>query len=74
MSSEVLFCHGLNLYAKDTGSSALANYIANIKDFPALTGKLTYDPKTHNPVNKPAVIETVKGGKFVLLKRFEVSN
>jgi branched-chain amino acid transport system substrate-binding protein len=59
---------------KGTDSTALADYIANIKDFPALTGKLTYDPKTHNPVNKPAVIETIKNGKFVLLKRFEVSN
>jgi branched-chain amino acid transport system substrate-binding protein len=35
-----------------------------------LTGKLSVDPKTHNPLNKPAVIQQVKGSKFVYVKTF----
>lgn len=74
LSSGVLFYHGLILNAEGTDSTAVANYIANLKDFPVSAGKLTYDPKTHNLVHKPAVLETIKGGKFVLLRRFKVSN
>lgn len=49
---------------KSTDTTTIANWIANCKDVQVLTGKLTMDPKTHNPVGKPAVIETVKDGKF----------
>ena len=37
-------------------------------DVPVLTGKLTMDPATHNPVGKPAVIEKVEGGQFVFVQ------
>lgn len=43
----------------------IAEQLEKTKDLPVLTGKLTIDPKTHNPLNKPAVIQEVKGGKFV---------
>lgn len=51
-----------------TDSTALAEWLATCKDVPVLTGKLTIDPATHNPIGKPAVIETVKDGKFVFHK------
>jgi branched-chain amino acid transport system substrate-binding protein len=43
----------------------IAEQLEKTKDLPVLTGKLTIDPKTHNPLNKPAVMQEVKGGKFV---------
>lgn len=49
---------------QSTDPTTLANWIANCKDVQVLTGKLTVDPATHNPIGKPAVIETVKDGKF----------
>ena len=42
--------------------------VANCQDVPVLTGKLTMDPATHNPVGKPAVIEKVEGGQFVFVQ------
>jgi branched-chain amino acid transport system substrate-binding protein len=43
----------------------IAEQLEKTTDLPVLTGKLTIDPKTHNPLNKPAVMQEVKGGKFV---------
>jgi len=40
------------------------------KDLPVLTGKLTIDPLTHNPLNKPAVIQEIKDGKFIFKAKF----
>jgi branched-chain amino acid transport system substrate-binding protein len=40
------------------------------KDLPALTGKLSIDPATHNPLNKPAVIQEVKGGQIVFRTKY----
>jgi branched-chain amino acid transport system substrate-binding protein len=37
--------------------------IRHTKDLEAVTGVLTIDPKTGNPVNKPAVIEKIVDGK-----------
>ena len=42
--------------------------LEQLKDVPVLTGKLTMDPITHNPVNKPCVVETVKGGQIKFVK------
>ena len=50
---------------ESTDSTVLAQWLENCKDVQVLTGKLTIDPATHNPVGKPAVIETVKDGQFV---------
>ena len=35
---------------------------------PVLTGKFSMDPITHNPINKPCVIEAIKGGKITFVK------
>jgi branched-chain amino acid transport system substrate-binding protein len=35
-----------------------------------LTGILSIDPASHNPLNKPAVIQQAKGGKFIYVKTF----
>ncbi len=55
---------------KSTDSTTLAEYMSNMKDVQVLTGKLTMDPKTHNPIDKPAVIETVKNGEFTFYESF----
>jgi len=39
------------------------NAIRHTKNLEAVTGTLTIDPKTGNPVNKPAVIEKIVNGK-----------
>ncbi|GAX88375.1 branched-chain amino acid transport system substrate-binding protein [Lebetimonas natsushimae] len=41
------------------------NAIRHTKNLEAVTGKLTIDPKTGNPVNKPAVVEQIVDGKTV---------
>ena len=43
----------------------ITEQLVKIKDLQVLTGKLTIDPATHNPLNKPAVIQEIKGGKFI---------
>ena len=43
----------------------ITEQLIKTKDLPVLTGKLTMDPLTHNPLNKPAVIQEIKDGKFV---------
>jgi branched-chain amino acid transport system substrate-binding protein len=53
-----------------TDSTKIRDAMEQTKDLQVLTGKLTIDPKTHNPLNKPAVIQQVKGGKFVYVKTF----
>jgi branched-chain amino acid transport system substrate-binding protein len=39
--------------------------LRNTKNLEAVTGYLTIDPKTGNPVNKPAVVEEIVDGKVV---------
>ncbi len=56
--------------AGSTDGTKLRDAMEQTKDLPVLTGKLTIDPKTHNPLNKPAVIQQTKGGKFVYVKTF----
>ncbi|MGB9867346.1 MAG: ABC transporter substrate-binding protein [Bacillota bacterium] len=43
--------------------------LENTKDLELVSGKITSDPKTHNPKDKDAVIITVKGGKFTFTER-----
>ncbi len=52
------------------GGEALAKALENTKDLQVLTGKFTMDPATHNPLNKPAVIQQAKDGKFIYVKTF----
>jgi len=56
--------------AGTTDGEKLKVAMEQTKDLQVLTGKLTIDPKTHNPLNKPAVIQETKGGKFVYVKTF----
>jgi len=51
-----------------TDSVAMAKHIENIKDLKVLTGNISFEPETHNPVGKSAVIETVKNGEFTFYK------
>lgn len=51
--------------ANSTEPAKIAEQLEKTKDLQVLTGKLTIDPETHNPLNKPAVMQEVKGGKFV---------
>lgn len=53
-----------------TDPAKIAEQLAKTKDLQVLTGKLTIDPNTHDPLNKPAVIQEVKGGKFVFKAKF----
>ena len=51
--------------ANSTDPVKITEQLVKIKDLQVLTGKLTIDPVTHNPLNKPAVIQEIKGGKFI---------
>ncbi|MDR3672206.1 MAG: ABC transporter substrate-binding protein [Holophaga sp.] len=53
------------------GSDDPARIIAaleHLRNVPVLTGKLSMDPITHNPINKPCVIEMIKGGQIRFVK------
>ncbi|NLT58230.1 MAG: ABC transporter substrate-binding protein [Clostridiales bacterium] len=54
--------------------AAIAEWIANCKDVPVLTGTLTFDPATHNPVGKAAVIERVEDGQFVFYQNISAKS
>jgi branched-chain amino acid transport system substrate-binding protein len=58
--------------AGSTDGEKLKAALENTKDLPVLTGKLTIDPATHNPLNKPATIQQVKvkDKKFIYVKTF----
>ena len=55
---------------KSTDSATIAAQLEKTKGLQVLTGKLTIDPATHNPLNKPAVIQEVKDGKFIMNTKF----
>lgn len=48
----------------------IAEQLEKTKDLPVLSGKLTIDPSTHDPLNKPAVIQEIKDGKFIFRAKF----
>lgn len=56
--------------AGTTDGPALADALENTSNLKVLTGMLTIDPTTHNPLNKPAVIQQVKDGKFVYVEKY----
>ena len=62
-------------YAMEQGNSAepdkLIQQLNKVVDAPVLTGKMTIDPKTHNPLNKPVVIMTVENSSFKFVDRVE---
>ena len=53
-----------------TDAAKIMTQLELTKDLPALTGKLTIDPATHNPLNKPAIIQEVKGGQIVFKTKY----
>jgi len=57
--------------AKSTEPAKIIDALEKLKNVPVLTGMLTIDPATHNPINKPCVVETVKNNKIRYLKRFD---
>jgi branched-chain amino acid transport system substrate-binding protein len=59
----------INLGKSAEPASIIAN-LEKLRDVPVLTGKLTIDPITHNPINKPCVVETVKNGQIKYYKTF----
>jgi len=52
------------------GGDALKAAMEATKDLQVLTGLLTMDPATHNPLNKPAVIQQAMDGLFKYVKTF----
>lgn len=56
--------------AGDTNGDKIKAALENIKDFKAVSGNTTIDPKTHNPI-KSAVILEVKDGKNVFKAKIE---
>lgn len=62
--------------AGSTDGAKLKEALETTKDLPVLTGMLTIDPATHNPLNKPATIQQVKvqEKKFIYVKTFVTSD
>lgn len=57
-----------------TGSpdpTAIKEALENMKDVQAFTSKLTIEPDTHNPHNKPVIIMQIKDGKWQIVKTYE---
>jgi len=52
--------------AGTTDGAKLRDAIAATKDFPGVTGKITLDAERN--ANKPAVVQTIGGGKFHFLE------
>jgi len=42
-----------------------------MKDVPVFTSKLTIEPDTHNPHNKPVIIMSIKDSKWNIEKTYE---
>ncbi|HHW03290.1 MAG TPA: ABC transporter substrate-binding protein [Thermoanaerobacterales bacterium] len=58
--------------AGTTDGPALIDALEKTKDLEVLTTKhFTMDPATHNPLNRPAIIQQVKDGKFVYVEKYE---
>ncbi|NPA11874.1 MAG: ABC transporter substrate-binding protein [Epsilonproteobacteria bacterium] len=56
-------CASKNFKTNTQFKQCVNNAIRHTKNLEAVTGYLTIDPKTGNPVNKPAVIEKIVNGK-----------
>jgi branched-chain amino acid transport system substrate-binding protein len=56
--------------AKSTEPAKIIAQMEKMKNVPVLTGNLSIDPATHNPINKPCVVETVQNHQIHYLKRF----
>jgi branched-chain amino acid transport system substrate-binding protein len=57
-----------------TGSpaaTAIRDALENMKDVQVFTSKLTIEPETHNPHNKPVIIMSIKDSKWKIEKTYE---
>lgn len=50
--------------------TAVRDALENMKDVPVFTSKLTIEPGTHNPHNKPVVIMSIKDSKWQIVKTY----
>jgi branched-chain amino acid transport system substrate-binding protein len=51
--------------------SAIRDAIENTTDLQLFTSKVTMEKETHNPHNKPILLEQIKGSKWNLLETFD---
>lgn len=51
-------------------STAIRDALETMKDVPGFTSKLTIEPDTHNPHNKPVIIMQIKDGKWQIVKTY----
>lgn len=53
---------------------AVRDALENMKDVQVFTSKLTMEPTTHNPHNKPVVIMQIKDSKWNIVKTYELQD
>lgn len=66
--------YGAGEAIKKTGSPsaiAIRDAIETMKDVPVFTSKLTIEPETHNPHNKPVIIMKIADSKWKIEKTYE---
>jgi branched-chain amino acid transport system substrate-binding protein len=51
-------------------STAIRDALENMKDVQGFTSKLTFEPTTHNPHNKPVIIMEIKDAKWNIVKTY----
>ena len=51
-------------------TTAIRDAIANMKDVQAFTSKLTMEPDTHNPHNKPVVLMQITNSEWKIIKTY----
>jgi branched-chain amino acid transport system substrate-binding protein len=57
--------------ANSTDGDKIVAALEQTKDLPVLTtDKFTIDPKTHDPLNRPAYFSTIRDAKFVFVERY----
>ena len=52
-------------------TAVVKDAIENMKNVPVFTSSLTYEPKTHNPHDKPVSIMTIKSSKWQTVKTYK---
>ena len=65
--------YGIRQAIEKTGkpdTTAMKDAIQNMKDVPLFTSKVTMEPDTHNPHNKPLLIMNIKDSKWALVETF----
>jgi branched-chain amino acid transport system substrate-binding protein len=55
---------------KELNAQGVRDMLENMKDVQLFTSKVTMEPDTHNPHNKPILIMTIKDSKWQIVKTF----